>query len=76
MQYVYQLLFKHKVEQDIDGRWIYSTIGIGIYSTKEKAKETIERYKHITGFQDYPNDFIINKVELDFDDYDFEVRKA
>ena len=71
MEYVYQLLHKHKVEQDTDGSWICDTKEIGVYSTYKKAMETIERYKHITGFKDYPNDFIIKKVKLDFDDYNF-----
>ncbi len=74
MKYVYQLLHHHKVEKDTDGSWICDTKEIGIYSTRKKAEETIERYKSITGFKDYPDDFEINEVELDFDDYDFKVR--
>ena len=75
MKYVYKLLHKRKIEKDIDGSWICDTIGIGIYSTREKAEETIERYKHITGFKDYPDDFVVEEVEIDFDDYDFKVRE-
>ena len=67
MKYVYELLHRHKVEQDEDGSWICDTKIIGIYSTKKKAKETRERYKHITGFKDYPNDFEIKKIKLDFE---------
>ena len=37
----------------------------------EKAEQTISHYKTITGFKDYPNDFVIEKIKLDFDDYDF-----
>ncbi len=76
MTFLYRLLHKRKVEKDTDGSWICDTKEIGIYSTRKKAEETIERYKTITGFQDYPDDFVINEVELDFDDYEYEVKKA
>ena len=43
---------------------------IGIYSTKEKAKEVIEKYNTLPGFKDYPNDFYIDKYELDKNHWD------
>lgn len=40
---------------------------LGIYSTKEKAEEAIERYKILSGFQDHPDDFYISEYKLDID---------
>ena len=66
MAYVFKLIHQRYVEDDAT-----STIMIGFYSTHKKAKEVIERYKKIVGFKDYPNDFIIEKMEIDFDDFEF-----
>lgn len=39
---------------------------IGVYSTEEKAKETIDRLKTVKGFCDYPIDcFFIDEYEID-----------
>lgn len=67
---VYQLKHKRKVEF-VNNEWVYDSKLIGYYSTKEKALETIEKYKSIKGFCDYPDDFYITNIPLDFDDYDF-----
>jgi hypothetical protein len=40
---------------------------IGIYSTKEKAEETIEKFKKIQGFKDYPDCFFIDEYMVDKD---------
>jgi len=42
---------------------------IGIYSTREKAEKTIDKYKkeNLPGFKDYPDGFNITKYELDKD---------
>jgi homoserine kinase type II len=42
---------------------------IGIYSTKENAEKTIEKYKKkdLPGFKDYPDSFYIDEYELDKD---------
>jgi len=41
---------------------------IGVYSSKEKAKKTIESYKMLPGFKDYPlSCFYIGKYEIDKD---------
>ena len=43
---------------------------IGIYSTLEKAEETINRYKNKKGFNNYPIDcFSIDKYKLDEDNW-------
>ena len=69
MKYVYKLQHTRKVEDVYEG--VTDTKFIGFFSTKKKATETIEKYKQFEGFRDYPDDFMIEKVELDFDDYDF-----
>ena len=73
--YVYKLIHSRKIEYK-DGEWICCTIGIGVYSSLENAQKTIEQYKNITGFKDYPDDFKIEKIEVDFDDYDFILRSS
>jgi len=41
---------------------------IGVYSSEEKAKETIEKLKNVEGFCDYPVDcFGIDEYEIDKD---------
>lgn len=41
---------------------------IGIYSSKEKAESTVERFKHLSGFKDYPHEcFYIDEIEIDKD---------
>ena len=69
-QYVYMLQHKRKVEFYEDD-WVYDSKLIGFFSSKIKAENVIKRYKNITGFKDYPNDFFIKKIEVDFDDYEF-----
>jgi hypothetical protein len=69
-KYVYRLEHKKKVEPDGDS-WVYDSKLIGYYSSVEKAEKTIEKYKNITGFKDYPDDFYIKELEIDFDDFDF-----
>lgn len=38
---------------------------IGIYSTKEKAEEVVEKYKLLPGFKNYTDGFYISECELD-----------
>lgn len=39
---------------------------IGIYSTREKAEETVRQYKTLPGFRDYPDDcFYIDEYQID-----------
>ncbi len=70
MKYVYCLTHNKKVEPDGDG-WICDTKSLGYFSTRAKAKKAIQFYKTVIGFKDHPNDFEIEKVPVDFDDYDF-----
>ena len=38
---------------------------IGIFSTEEEAKRIVTEYQNLLGFKDYPNNFFINKCQLD-----------
>lgn len=38
---------------------------IGIYSTQKRAELTMEKYKALPGFKDYPESFFIDKYEID-----------
>jgi len=38
---------------------------IGIYSSEQKAKNAIEELKSQPGFKDRPNNFCINKEQID-----------
>lgn len=41
---------------------------IGVYSSKEKAKIVVEKYKYLLGFKDYPEDcFHIDEYKIDED---------
>ena len=70
MKYVYELKHSH-----ITGKFkkenLYDIKTIGFYSSLKLALETLEKYKEIEGFRDYPDGFYIEKIQIDFDDYDF-----
>ena len=40
---------------------------IGVYSSREKAVQIIEKYKKLPGFKEYPNAFCIDEYEMDKD---------
>ncbi len=42
---------------------------VGIFSTLFKAQEIVEKYKSLPGFEDYQEDFFINKYEYNFTDW-------
>lgn len=71
MKYVYFVLHKNFVEYDAKGEEVNDIKHIGFYSTRRKAKAEIKKYKSVIGFRDYPKGFIIEKMKIDFDDYDF-----
>ncbi|CAM4108073.1 DUF7336 domain-containing protein [Saccharibacillus endophyticus] len=37
---------------------------IGIYRTETEAREVIERYRKLEGFERYPDDFYVDKYPL------------
>jgi len=38
---------------------------IGIYSSRREAETTIERYRGLPGFREYPDCFYIDEYEID-----------
>jgi len=69
MKYAYKFEHKHLVEIDKSGEKIYSTNLLGFFSSEEKCKELIPEYLKQPGFIDYPDGFIIEKIEADVDEY-------
>ena len=51
------------------GEDVYETKLLGIYSSQEKAETAIERYRRLEGFRDYPDDFYIDRYEVDEDNW-------
>ena len=71
MKYVYKV--EHRRILTNSGTDSFSSTKIiGFYSSKNKAMSVIERYKTVEGFKDYPDHFIVEKCEIDFDDFIFE----
>lgn len=60
MKYVYLLVHVREKENYIEEEKI-----IGIYSSEEKAKEMIEKYKKSEEFSDCPEGFGYDKYPLD-----------
>ncbi len=56
---VYLLQHIRKVEVDA-----ISGIHIGVYTSLESANLTIDKYKNIEGFKDYPDDFVVEEYEV------------
>ena len=72
MKYIYYLKHCHRIEKDLQsGEWICDTKRIGYFSTLEKATQIVKQYRTIQGFRDFPDAFEINRVKVDFDDYEF-----
>lgn len=69
MKYVYFVCHSHLSDATINA---YNTKNIGFFSSRKKAEEIVEQYKHILGFKDYPDCFKIEKIELNYDDYEFQ----
>ncbi len=49
---------------DVGGDEVHDTKVLGIYTTKAKATEAINRFSKLSGFCDYPNDYHIKKMRL------------
>ncbi|WML52220.1 hypothetical protein RCG17_22965 [Neobacillus sp. PS3-12] len=64
MRYVYVL--EHSYEYEYEGEMFDEIKMIGVFSTKEKAEEVIEKYMTLPGFEDHPKEcFHIGKYEID-----------
>ena len=59
MKYVYYLEHIHKISNDNESAKL-----LGIFSTEENAKKAINKYKKLPGFKDFPDDFIIDKYQI------------
>jgi hypothetical protein len=61
-------ILQHSYEWEHQGETIEETKLIGIYSTREKAEQIIEKYKILPGFKKHPlNCFYIDELKLDED---------
>ncbi len=60
MKYVYLLAHTHVYSTDEEDTKI-----IGIYSTEQEALKVIDQLKDISGFNNYPQGFNIDKYKLD-----------
>ena len=65
--YLFELLHKHIVAYGEKGDPISDIKKIGVYSTLNKAREAIERFRPLPGFSDYPDDFVISRVRCYID---------
>lgn len=67
MKYIF--ILKHIYEfYDSNGYKQFEDKFLGIYSSEKKAKDAIERYFVLSGFNQYPKDcFVVEKWEVDKD---------
>jgi hypothetical protein len=74
MNYVY--VVEHSYEVGEDGEFDETKL-IGIYSSEEKAKQVIQKYIILPGFEDHPIEcFYIEKYEIDKDEWAEGFEKA
>ncbi|EGL15030.1 MULTISPECIES: hypothetical protein [Paenibacillus] len=59
MKTVFLLQHSYEINQ------IEYTKTIGIYSTRDKAQDVINKYKELPGFKEYPEDFYIDEYHVD-----------
>jgi len=70
MRFAYKLEHKRIAEVDNEtGEKIPCTKLLGFFPSEEKCKEIIPLYLNQPGFKDFPDDFVIEKIEADVDDY-------
>lgn len=63
---IYELLHMHRAEILSDGRFHYGdTARLGYFSSLDQAVISIEKYREISGFRDYPNGFAIFEHEIE-----------
>ena len=60
---VYKLI--HSYEYEYEGEKFDEIKTLGIFSTKEKAQEHVDKLKNQVGFRDYPDGFYIDPYYLD-----------
>lgn len=69
LKYIYSVSHSHLTDESIAA---YDTKQIGFFSSRKKAQEIVEQYRHILGFKDYPDNFCIRKIKINDEDLDLE----
>jgi len=70
VEFVFELGHKRVVEMDREtGEKIHNTKLLGFFSSEEECRNVIPLYLQQPGFKNYPEDFVIKKVEADIDDF-------
>ena len=64
--FVYLLQHSYLLDPETD---VYETKTIGIYSAQERAEAAVERLQKCEGFRDHPEDFFIDRYEVDEDNW-------
>ena len=62
---IYEIVHKRKVEF-LQGEWVCDSKEIGYFTSKAVVKKVLKTYRLITGFCDYPTDFVVTKHMIDF----------
>ncbi len=63
---IFLYVLQHSYEYEYEGELFDETKMIGVFSSREKAQEVIEKFMLLPGFKDHPIDcFYIDKFELD-----------
>lgn len=63
---VFLLQHSYLLDSDSD---VYETKILGVYSSEELATNAILRYRKLDGFKLHPDDFYIDKYEINKDDW-------
>lgn len=69
MKTAYKLEHKRVIDDDFNVDEVYETKLLGFFSSEEKCRKAICNYLEQPGFKDYPEDFVIEKVEANIDDF-------
>lgn len=70
MNFVYKLTHEYIVEKELEtGEKICDIKLLGFFATCERCKEVIAYYTNQPGFRAFPDDFVVEKVEADMDDF-------
>lgn len=70
MKFVYKFEHKRVVEVDNEtGEKIHNTKLLGFFQSEDECKKLISEYLKQPGFMDCPDDFVIEKIEADINDF-------
>ena len=61
---IFLLQHSYLLEKDV-----YETKILGVYSTEQLALDAIKRYLKLDGFKFHPDDFYIDKYEINVDNW-------